>query len=164
MCWKKVFFPFITQDISDAIFNRTIQPCTLLSSRKTGLKQKNIEVLDWPIKSPDLNARENLWGILSRRVYKNKRQTEDRETLKSCIKQYWNEIPSETLWKLIDSMQNRCVEVLQLKRNRWKYWILYNFAVKYKFSKLFYTYFHPRKRIFLNKFLNNFFWWKVVIK
>ena len=31
--------------------------------------------------------RYNLWGIFSRRVYKNKRQFKDRETLKSCIKQ-----------------------------------------------------------------------------
>ena len=36
-------------------FNRTTQSYTLLSSRKTGLKQKNIEVLDWPTKSPNLN-------------------------------------------------------------------------------------------------------------
>ena len=88
------------------------------------------------------------------------RQFKERETLKSCIKQYWNEIQYGTLRKLIDSIQNKCVEVLQLKGNTCKYWIFYNFAVKYKFSKLSYTYFHPRKLIFLNNFLG----WKVVIK
>ena len=105
MCWKKLF-PFINRlDTNNVIFfNRTTQPYTLLSSRKTCLKQKNIEVLDEPTKSPDLNPIENWWGILSRRVYKNKRQFEDEETLKSCIKQYWNEIPSETLRKLLDSI------------------------------------------------------------
>ena len=73
------------------------------------------------MKSPDLNPIENLWGILSRRVCKNKRQFEDRETLKSCIKQFLNEIPSETLRKLTYSIQNKCVEVLQLKGNKCKY-------------------------------------------
>ena len=73
------------------------------------------------MKSPDLNQIENLWRISSRRVYKNKHQFEDKETLKSCFKQYWNEIPSETLRKLIDSMQNKYVEVLQLKANKCKY-------------------------------------------
>ena len=115
--------------------------------------------MDWSTKSLDLNPIENLWGILSRRVNKNKCQFEDRETLKLCIKQYWNEIPSETLRKLIDSIQNNWVKVLQLKGNKCESWILYDVAVKYKFSKLSYTYFHPWKSIFLN-----FFWWEVVIK
>ena len=100
-------------------------------------------------------------GILSRRVYKNKRPFENRETLKSCIKQYWNEIPSETLRKRIASIQKKCLEVLQEKVNKCKYWIVYNFAVKYKFSKLSYSYFY--KHIFRYNFLN-FFRWKVVIK
>ena len=147
-------------DTNNAIFqqdNATIHTSKLT---KDWFKTKNIQVLDWPIKSPDLNPIENLWGILSRRVYKNKHQFEDRETLKSCIKLYWNEIPSETLRTLIDSIQNKCVEVLQLKGNKCKFWILYNFAVKNKFSKPSYTYFHPQKRFFLN----NFFLRKVVIK
>ena len=86
-------------------------------------------------------------GILSRRVYKNKRQFEDRETLKACIKQYWNEIPSESLRKFTNSIQNKCAEVLQLKGNKCKYWILYNFVVKYTFSKLSYT---PRSKTYFS--------------
>ena len=43
---------------------------------------------------------QSCWGILSRRVYKNEHQFEDRETLKSYIKQNWNEIIFETLRKL----------------------------------------------------------------
>ena len=102
-------------------FNRSTQPYTLRSSQKTGSKQKNIDVLDWSTKYPDLNPIENLWGILSRRVCKNKRQFEGRENLKSCIKQYWNGIPSETLRKLLVSMRNKCDEVLQLNGNKCKY-------------------------------------------
>ena len=72
---------------------------------------------------------------------------ENRETLKSCIKQYWNEISSEIPRKLISSIQNKWVEVLQLKGNKCKYWILNYFAVKYKFSKLSYT-FSTLKNVF----------------
>ena len=60
-------------------------------------------------------------------------------------------------------MQNRFVEVLELKGNKCKYWILYNFAVKHKFSGLSYTYFLPQKRIFIN-FPDNIFEWKLLIK
>ena len=127
-------------DTNNAIFQQDNATIHCSELRKDWFKTRNIEVLDWPTKSPDLN----LWGILSRRVYKNKRQFEDRETLESRIRHYWNEIPSETLRKLIDSIQNKCVEVLQLKGNKCKYWILYNFAVKYKFCELSYTYFLPQ--------------------
>ena len=129
-------------------FNRSMQLYTLLSSRKTGLKQKILKFWTGPLSLQ----------ILSRRAYKTKCELEDRETLKSYINQYWNEIPSETLRKLIDSIQNKCVEVLQLKGNKCKYWILYNFAVKYKFSKLSYTYFLTlENEFFLITFLITFF-------
>ena len=57
--------------------------------------------------------------------------------------------------KLLENWFNEkqmCVEVLQLKGNKCKYWILYNLPIKYKFSKLSYTYFHPRKFVFLKNF------------
>ena len=82
MCWKKVS-PFLNRlDTNNAIFqqdNVAIHACKLT---KDWLKtKKNIKVLDWPTKSPDLNPIENLCGILLRRVYKNKRQFEYRENL-----------------------------------------------------------------------------------
>ena len=124
--WEIIYTHYaIFQQLNTAIY--TSKPT------KNWFKTKNIDDLYRPTNSPDLNPRENLWGILSGSVYKNKRQFEDRETLKSCIKQYWNEIPSETPRKLIDSIQNKCVDVLQLNKNKCKYWILYNFVLKYKF-------------------------------
>ena len=91
-------------DTNNAIFQQDNVTMHTSKLMKDWFKTKYLEVLDWPTKSPDLNPIENLWEILSRSVYKNKCQFEDRETLKSCIKQYWNEIPSETLRKLIDSI------------------------------------------------------------
>ena len=54
-------------------------------------------------------------NFVNKSMQKKKRQFEDRETIKYYIKQNWNEISFETLRKLIASMQNKCVEILQLK-------------------------------------------------
>ena len=89
-------------DTNNDTFQQDYEAIHTSKLMKDWFKTKNIEVLDRPTKSPDLNTITILWWILSRRVDKNKRKFEVRETLKSCIKQYWNEIPSKTLRKLID--------------------------------------------------------------
>ena len=78
-------------DTNNDIFRQDNAAIHTSKLTKDWFKTKNIEVLDWPTKSPYLNPnlfKENLWGIFSRRVYKNKRRFKDRETLKSYIKQY----------------------------------------------------------------------------
>ena len=155
MCWKKAF-PFMNRlDTNNGIFQRDNTAIHTSKLKKDWFKTKNIEVLNRTTKSSNLNPVENLWGILSRTVYKSKRQFKDRETWKSCIEQYWNEIHLKFSENFL----------IQFKKFYWnsilyKYWTLYNFAVKYKFSKLSYTYYHLRKCIFLK----NIFCWKVVIK
>ena len=156
MCWKNVL-PFMNRLHTN---NRIFQP-DLAAIHTSKLSKDwfeiNIEVLDWPTKSPDLNPIEICWEFCQEE-YTKKRQFEDRETLKFCFKQYWNEIPSETLRKLIDSIRNKCVQVLQLKGNKCKHWILYNFAVEYKIVLNIYPH---SKTCF---FHHNVFWWKIVIK
>ena len=72
-----------------------------------------IEVLDWPACSPDLNPIENLWGSLVRKVYAGGRQFEDAASLKIAIVDGWRQIQEEELKTLIRSMPNRLVNVLK---------------------------------------------------
>ena len=53
---------------------------------KAWFEDKNVTLLDWPAKAPDLNPIENLWGFLSRHVYIQGRQFETKESLICCIK------------------------------------------------------------------------------
>ena len=36
----------------------------VVNKQKNGLKNKVNETLDWPTNSPDLNPKENVWGII----------------------------------------------------------------------------------------------------
>lgn len=80
---------------------------------KEWFTQNNVDKLDWPAVSPDLNIIENVWGILSRSVYSESRQYSTIEELKSAILASWEEIPQETLKKLYDSMSKRIFEVIK---------------------------------------------------
>ena len=79
---------------------------------KDFLCEQNVRVMDWPPLSPDLNPIENLWGIISRKVYADGRQYTSISDLKKVIQSEWDAIPISTLENLVDSMPNRCIEVL----------------------------------------------------
>ena len=88
---------------------------------KTWFNEQKIEVIDWPALSPGLNPIENLWGILARRVYHNGRQFQQRDELVDAILKAWDEIDDEILKKLVSTMQQRYISVLEKKGATIKY-------------------------------------------
>lgn len=76
----------------------------------TWLESQHIPFLNWPARSPDLNPIENLWGIMVRAVYANGCQFETVNDLRAAILKAWEEIPPETLHKLVDSMHSRMLD------------------------------------------------------
>jgi transposase len=86
---------------------------------KTWFRENNVDVMEWPAQSPDLNPIENLWGIVKKTIgtkkYKNKNDLWD------AIRSAWEEIPVQTCRKLVESMDRRCKEVLNKKGHTTKY-------------------------------------------
>lgn len=76
-------------------------------------RRKNIKQLDWPACSPDLNPIENLWGILTRRIYGNNKQYDTVDELKTAILREWENINKDLLKKLVDSMPDRLFECIK---------------------------------------------------
>lgn len=105
----------------DCVFQQDNASIHVSNSTKAWLNQKNITVMDWPALSPDLNPIENLWGILTRKVYENGRQYSSVEELKRFIEKCWYEIQPEVLQKLVNSMEHRVFELISCKGNTIKY-------------------------------------------
>lgn len=82
---------------------------------------KNIAVLDWPAKSPDLNIIENLWGILVRRVYASGRQFNSKPELQNAILTEWASITVQDIRPLYDSLPDRIFQVIRSQGRSTKY-------------------------------------------
>ena len=64
------------------------------------LNQNNVQVLDWPPYSPDLNPIEHLWDALDRRVRKRVNVPNNVAQLQLALIQEWNNIPQRTIVNL----------------------------------------------------------------
>ena len=95
-------------------------------ARKTmkWLHDNDIQVLDWPALSPDLNPMENIWGWVVRKLYANGKQYNNVEELWKAIQDAFYEIQAKELYKvenLIDSMSNRLCDCIAAQGGMTKY-------------------------------------------
>uniref|UniRef100_A0A3B4UQ54 Tc1-like transposase DDE domain-containing protein n=1 Tax=Seriola dumerili TaxID=41447 RepID=A0A3B4UQ54_SERDU len=80
---------------------------------KKWLADKNINVLQWPSQSPDLNPIENLWRELKIRVMA--RRPSNLKELELIAKDEWAKIPVETCKKLVSNYRKRLIAVIANK-------------------------------------------------
>jgi hypothetical protein len=104
----------IVQYLDDKItFQQDNSSIHTSKSTKVWLRNKeNINILEWPSKSPDLNPIENIWGYISKRIYAHGKQYNNKQELEEAIINEWNSLDLDYLKKLIDSMPGRIGKVL----------------------------------------------------
>ena len=75
--------------------------------------ERNITLLPWPAKSPDLSPIERLWALLDRRV--RGLRIENLEQLEDALVNAWCQIPKETLRNLSHCMPRRVARCIAAK-------------------------------------------------
>ena len=94
------------------------RPHTSRSTRRW-FTDHEIEVLEWPSQSPDLNPIENLWDIISRRLQCQTWRKPDE--LWQKILDIWTALPTDILHGLIASMPSRLQAVISARGGHTKY-------------------------------------------
>lgn len=115
--------PFITlSEDENIIFQQDNAPIHVAATTKQWFQDFGIQLLEWPAVSPDLNPIENVWGILTKKLYdQEKPEIKNVNELKQRLRSTWAEISTDTLKELIDSMPKRLIEVIKNKGNWTKY-------------------------------------------
>lgn len=103
------------------LFQQDNAPIHRAKLTSTWFSQRQINVMNWPSLSPDLNPIENLWGILVRRVYENGKQFTNKKDLKVAIVREWSNIDISDLHNLVDSMPDRIFDVIRTGGMKTKY-------------------------------------------
>ena len=112
---------FYDMDFGDFVFQHDNDPKHTSKIAKEWLANHQVELLDWPAQSPDLNPIEHLWDHLKRRLANHERVPTSIKELWERVQEEWEKIPAEECAKLIESMPIRVDKVLKAKGGHTKY-------------------------------------------
>ena len=76
------------------------------------LEVQGVTRMEWPANSPDLNPIEHLWDQLKRAVRRRINQNTTLGAPYQLLQEEWAALPPQRLSDLIDSMPDRCNQVL----------------------------------------------------
>ena len=85
------------------------------------LDAKSVNVLFQPEQSPDLNPIENVWSIIRQRLRLQENYSSNADALFTQLCEIWNALPSTYSKNLLESMNNRCNDVLSVTGRASKY-------------------------------------------
>ena len=112
---------YYNQEVDDILFQHDNDSKHTCKRVKKWIENQELEVLDWPAQSPDLNPIEHLWFHLKTKLRKYEEAAGGIEELWRRAEIEWEKIPKEKCQKLIESMPRRVAAVLRTKGRYTKY-------------------------------------------
>lgn len=85
------------------------------------LREVDIETLDWPPRSPDLNPIEHLWDMLNRQLRNIQPPPASLNEVEQMLVEIWREIDQDQIRRLISSMSRRCEAVIRSRGGNTRY-------------------------------------------
>ena len=104
--------PFVDKLFADDdfVFQHDLAPAHRSYKTAKYLKEKRIDILEWPCNSPDLNIIEFVWQKMKTRVQQVHLKT--LEELKAVLHEVWASFTQNELEEMVESMPRRIHEVI----------------------------------------------------
>ncbi|GFU39782.1 transposable element Tcb2 transposase [Trichonephila clavipes] len=90
-------------------------PCHRTVAAEQLLESEDIERMDWPARSPDLNPIEHVWDFLGRRLAARTLPPVTIRELRLALQDEWVAVPQQLIDTLILSMGRRCETCLAVR-------------------------------------------------
>ncbi|GFY28220.1 transposable element Tcb2 transposase [Trichonephila clavipes] len=90
-------------------------PCHRTVAAEQLLESEDIERMDWPARSPDLNPIEHVWDFLGRRLAARTIPPVTIRELRLALQDEWEAMPQQLIDTLILSMGRRCETCLAVR-------------------------------------------------
>jgi transposase len=96
-------------------------PCHTAIAVKAFLRQKRVELIEWPPYSPDLNPIENLWQWLKQKLETEYPVCESAEQIEARIFEIWGTVTPEMCSAFCENYQKRLIAVIAANGGYTKY-------------------------------------------
>ncbi|GFW27735.1 transposable element Tcb2 transposase [Trichonephila clavipes] len=90
-------------------------PCRHTVAAEQLLESEDIERMDWPARSPDLNPIEHVWDFLGRRLAARTLPPVTIRELRLALQDEWAAMPQQLIDTLILSLGRRCETCLAVR-------------------------------------------------